>query len=217
MFTGIITETGRVSSFVKNNRIHRIAVDAPKTSKGISIGDSVAVDGACLTVVKIINSLITFDVMDETARRSTIAHLKEGDIVNLEGSMKADGRFDGHFVQGHIDCIGTIRSIGKSTGSFLIDIDVPEGFNGLYVNKGSIAIDGVSLTIGECRKNGFNVYIIPHTLKATTLMARKPGDGVNVEFDVIGKYISKTQESKEEARPRSEKVTEKFLQDKGFI
>jgi len=227
MFTGIVREMGRVNRIEKKGGIVLITISSKEVVRGLNIGDSVAVSGVCLTAVKTAGSAITFDVMEETVRRSTLAHLKEGDTVNLEGSMGVDGVFGGHFVQGHIDCVGTIRHINKKGDSFSIDIGVPDGFSGLYVNKGSVAIDGISLTIGECKGNGFDVYIIPHTLKSTTLGLKAPGDKINVEFDVIGKYIAKTTSHSGngtnlsnsfpgmgQASPR---VTEKFLEDKGFI
>lgn len=212
MFTGIIKEIGRVNRIDKKSGSVSIAVSSKEVVRGLGIGDSVAVNGVCLTAVKIAGSSVTFDVMEETARRSTLANLREGDTVNLEGAMRADGVFGGHFVQGHIDCVGIVREIGKTGENFSMNIDVPGGFSDLYVNKGSVAIDGVSLTIGECRNNGFNVYMIPHTLKTTTLGLKKSGGNVNVEFDVIGKYVARSQ-----GRHRRPEVTEKFLQDKGFI
>lgn len=214
MFTGIIKEMGRVGRIEKKGGIVSIMVSSREVVRGLNIGDSVAVNGVCLTAVKIAQSAVTFDVMEETVRRSTLAHLKEGDNINLEGSMRADGVFGGHFVQGHIDCVGTIRDINKKGDNFSIDISVPDGFSGLYVDKGSVAIDGVSLTIGECKDNGFNVYLIPHTLGASTLGSRRAGDKINVEFDIIGKYIAKTTAHMGRT---SIKVTEKFLEDKGFI
>lgn len=209
MFTGIVKEIGAINRIERRGGAVSITVSSGEVARGLTIGDSVAINGVCLTAVKISARAITFDVMEETIRRSTLAYLKEGDIVNVEGSMKADGVFGGHFVQGHIDCVGAIRGIGKSGGNFSMDVEVPDGFGGLYVDKGSIAIDGVSLTIGECKNNGFNLYLIPHTLGSSTLGKRKAGDKVNVEFDILGKYALK-------AQGRKEGVTEKFLEDKGF-
>ncbi|MCX5679557.1 MAG: riboflavin synthase [Candidatus Omnitrophica bacterium] len=220
MFTGIVKEIGSISRIDKRGGIISITVNSKEVIRGLNIGDSVAINGVCLTAITTANSSITFDVMEETARRSTLAAMKEGAAVNLEGSMKADGLFGGHFVQGHIDCVGTIRVVGKAGDSFLMNIDVPDGFSDLYVDKGSVTIDGISLTIGECKGDGFNVYLIPHTLKTTTLGFRKSGDRVNVEFDVIGKYIAKAARSEAEPSGRgsvSAKVTKKFLEDKGFI
>ncbi len=220
MFTGIIKEIGKVSRIDKKGGMVSITVNSNEVVKGLNIGDSVAVSGVCLTALKTAGSAITFDVMEETVRRSTLAHIKEGDTVNLEGSMRADGVFGGHFVQGHIDCVGIVRHIDKSGDNFSIDIGVPDGFSGLYVDKGSVAIDGISLTIGECKDDGFNVYLIPHTLETTTLEALKPRDKVNIEFDIIGKYVLQTRcapRSNSKRIPGLQKVTEKFLEDKGFI
>ena len=209
MFTGIIKEVGAINRIEKRSGIVSVTVASKAVSNGLNIGDSVAVNGVCLTAVKISRSTISFDVMEETARRSTLLGLKESDAVNLESSMRADGVFGGHFVQGHIDCVGTIHCISKVGGNFLMDVEVPDGFGGLYVDKGSIAIDGISLTIGECKIRGFNLYLIPHTLESSTLGKRKAGDKVNIEFDILGKYALK-------AQGRKEGVTEKFLEDKGF-
>lgn len=210
MFTGIIREIGRVRRIRKKGGILSLGITSKDVAAGIAAGDSVAVNGVCLTAVKSGGGVLEFDIMEETARRSTFPSLREGDPVNLEGSMRADGTFGGHFVQGHVDCVGTIRRAGRSGENFSIDIAVPEGFHGLYVDKGSVAVDGVSLTVGRCKDGGFNVYIIPHTLKHSALGKRKAGDMVNVEFDILGKYAVKAQGA-------GRQVTEKFLEDKGFI
>lgn len=210
MFTGIIKEVGAITRIDRRGGIISISINSKEVSGDLSVGDSVAVNGVCLTAVKLAGATITFDVMEETMRRSGLGRLIEGDAVNLEGSMKADGVFGGHFVQGHIDCVGKIRGIDKAGGNFSMNIEVPASFGGLYVDKGSVAIDGVSLTIGGCKDNGFNVYLIPHTLGSSTLGKRKAGDSVNIEFDILGKYALK-------AQGRKAGVTEKFLEDKGFI
>ncbi len=211
MFTGIIREIGKVRYIRNNGDTMRLEITSRVVADGIGIGDSVAVNGVCLTAVDTGSGHIAFDIMKETTRRSTFSHLSEGNPVNLEGSMKADGTFDGHFVQGHIDCVGTVKNIGRDENGFFIKISLPGGFEGLYIDKGSVAIDGVSLTIGKVARESFEVYVIPHTLKETTLGSKRSGDMVNVEFDIIGKYVIKTQDT----RHRSQ-VTEKFLEDKGF-
>lgn len=211
MFTGIIKEIGKIRNIRQNGNTLSLEITSNSVVGGICIGDSVAVNGVCLTVTGKDKSSLSFDVMAETVRRSTLAGLNNGDAVNLEGSIRADGAFGGHFVQGHVDCAGRVRHISKSAGTFSMEIEVPEGFDSLYVDKGSVALDGVSLTIGECGRNGFSVHIIPHTLKETTLGLKRAGDKINVEFDIIGKYAAKKSVS-----PAS-KVDENFLKDKGFI
>lgn len=211
MFTGIIKEIGKVEKIRKGSDVSTLAVACKEVSRGVGVGDSVAVNGVCLTVAKAEKYRLIFEVMEETMRRSTLRDAEEGDSVNLEGSMRADGTFGGHFVQGHIDCVGTIKAIGKKGDGFSVRIALPDGFERLYVEKGSVAIDGISLTIGRVSEKSLEVYVIPHTLKITTLGSKKAGDKVNVEFDVIGKYIAKVHS------PAQPKVTEKFLSDKGFI
>ncbi len=213
MFTGIIKEIGNIRNIRQRGNILSLEITSNNVAIGLCVGDSVAVNGVCLTAVKITKSVIAFDVMDETARRSTFARLREGDLVNLEGSMRADGVFGGHFVQGHVDCVGAVSGIKKAGDNFSIGIDVPGGFNGLYVDKGSVAIDGVSLTIGGCKDGGFEVHLIPHTLKASTLGRLKAKDKVNVEFDILGKYVKKGLR----LTGYGLRVTEDFLKDKGFI
>ena len=211
MFTGIVKEIGVISRIEKRDGIISITANSKKVVMGLETGDSIAVNGVCLTAVKVGGGKITFEVMEETARHSTLAHMKEGNEINLESSMRADGVFGGHFVQGHIDCIGKVLSITRSGSEFSMTIGIPEGFDDLYIDKGSVALDGVSLTIGKAGTGKFDIYLIPHTLEYSTLGKRKAGDRVNVEFDVIGKYIAGAM------RRASPRVTEKFLEDKGFI
>jgi len=212
MFTGIVREIGKIKYIRREGDILGLEITSKAAAAGIRVGDSVAVNGVCLTVVKSGPGVLKFEIMEETARRSTFPYLTEGNPVNLEGAMKADGAFDGHFVQGHIDCVGTIKDIGKNENGFLMKIGLPGGFEGLYVDKGSVAIEGVSLTISKAKDKEFEVYIIPHTLKETTLGLKKSEEKVNVEFDVIGKYAAKMQSGRKKTE-----VTEKFLEDKGFI
>lgn len=212
MFTGIIEEVGTVSRIEKKGGIFSITVNSVEVAKGLGAGDSVAVNGVCLTAVSAGAGKMVFGIMGETARRSTLKDLREKDSVNLEGSVKADGVFGGHFVQGHIDCVGTVRGINRTGDDLSMDIEVPGDFHDLYVDKGSVALDGVSLTVGKAGSGRFRVYLIPHTLKCSTLGQRKINDRVNVEFDVIGKYMARA-----EKRSRKAEVTEKFLEDKGFI
>jgi len=213
MFTGIVTESGSVKSIKKQGDGLRLEIRSKTVAAPCRIGDSISVNGICLTVVSKASGVVGFDVMAETLLNSNLALLKYNDGVNLEGSMRADGTFGGHFVLGHIDCVGTIGAIKNSAGSLSIEIKIPQKFSGLVVDKGSVAVDGVSLTAGESGKDSFKVHIIPHTMKETTIGRLKPGGRVNVEFDIIGKYILKS----EKGKAKNEKLNEKFLSEKGFI
>jgi riboflavin synthase len=157
------------------------------------------------------NGALSFDVMEETVRRTALAGLRPGDAVNLEGSLKAGGGIDGHFVLGHVDCVGTVETIRKADDDFVMRLAIPAGFGHLVVEKGSVAVDGVSLTVGEAGDRAFSVYLIPHTLKETTLGSRKAGSSVNIEFDIIGKYIARLNAAGRHA------ITEDFLKSEGFI
>lgn len=210
MFTGIIKEIGTVSKICRKKDICRLDIRSVEISKSVEIGGSVAVNGACLTVTEIAKDIISFGVMAETMRRTTIATLKEGCSVNLEPSLRAGEPLDGHFVTGHIDCVGKIRGVKRHGNEFSIDIETGAGCADRLVEKGSIAIDGVSLTAGNVTETGFTVFLIPHTLKVTVLRQKKIGDAVNVEFDIIGKYASGAY-----LRAGSG-VNETFLRENGF-
>jgi riboflavin synthase len=210
VFTGIIKELGHVRRIAAAGSLYSLEISCPGVSESACIGDSIGVNGVCLTVTRKASGLLCFDVMAETVRRTALAGLKNRETVNLEASLKAGGGLDGHFVLGHIDCIGTIKEIFKKSGEFEMQIAFPGDFDHLVVEKGSVAIDGVSLTVGETLKGAFSVYIIPHTLKETTLGSKKAGSSVNIEFDIIGKYIAKLNTVK-----RGE-ITESFLKEKGF-
>lgn len=211
MFTGIIRELGRVKSIEKIGDTYRLEIESKSISKDINIGDSAAVNGVCLTLVKKNRDILSFDCVKETIRKTTLDGLKNNDSVNLEGSLRVGDSLGGHFVLGHIDCMGKVRSVGKRGEDASIGIEIPDEFRRLVVEKGSIAIDGISLTVGEAKDNNFKVYIIPHTLKVTTLGSKKRGDRVNIEFDVIGKYVINL-----EGLNRKTAITEEFLKNKGF-
>lgn len=168
-----------------------ISLRAKKVLEGTKIGDSIAVNGVCLTVVSLQNDGFTADVMAETVRRTGLFELKSGSKVNLERAMAADGRFGGHIVSGHIDGTGKVRSLVKEENAVWVTVDTPPELLELIVEKGSIAIDGISLTVAYTDSSCFKVSIIPHTGEATTLLARKAGDTVNLETDIIGKYVKK--------------------------
>lgn len=191
MFTGIIKELGRVKSISGLGNIYKLSIEAKNIANGLATGDSVAVNGACLTLTEKNKDILNFDIMAETLQRTNLGKLRPQDPVNLEDAVRADGFIGGHFVTGHIDCVGRIRDIKRSAGEVSIEVIFPEEHSGLIVEKGSIALDGISLTIGKALKNNATIYIIPHTLKMTTLGMKKTGDELNIEFDLIGKYVAK--------------------------
>ncbi len=211
MFTGIIKELGVVREFKSEGNLYRLAVECKDISKGSKIGDSVAVNGVCLTIKGKNKNLLYFDAVEETIRKTNLKRLKTDNAVNLEGSLKSGDPLGGHFVLGHIDCVGRITAIEKRTGDKSIEVEMPEEFTGLAVKKGSIAIEGISLTVGDIKRNRLKVYLIPHTLKATTLGAKEVGDTLNIEFDIIGKHVSALMDSGPGIR-----ITEEFLKEKGF-
>ena len=191
MFTGIIETVGRVAAIEAQGEKTRLAIDAPAITDALPIGASVAVNGACLTVVALGDGRITFEAVRETLDRSSLGDLRGGSRVNLERAMRADGRLDGHIVQGHVDGTGRVRAIERRDDDVRFVVDCDPDFAALLVPKGSIAIDGVSLTLVQVEDAGFDVALIPHTLAATNLADRKPGDRVNLEADVLGKYVQK--------------------------
>ena len=191
MFTGIIEHLGTVDSVVKTDRGSRLSVDAGPVSSGIAIGDSVAVNGICLTVVEHVENRISFEAMGETLDRTNLGAVDQGDVVNLERPMPASGRFDGHIVQGHVDGLGTVRSIMEDGSSRRMWIDMPSDLLRYVVEKGSITLDGVSLTVTAVDEIGLEVALIPHTLSVTTLGTRAVGDRVNLEVDVLAKYVER--------------------------
>ena len=191
MFTGIIEHLGTVDSVVKTDRGSRLSVDAGPVSSGIAIGDSVAVNGICLTVVEHVENRISFEAMGKTLDRTNLGAVDQGDVVNLERPMPASGRFDGHIVQGHVDGLGTVRSIIEDGSSRRMWIDMPSDLLRYVVEKGSITLDGVSLTVTAVDEIGLEVALIPHTLSVTTLGTRAVGDRVNLEVDVLAKYVER--------------------------
>ena len=191
MFTGIVEVKGTVGHISLAGISGSIAIKARKVLEGTRIGDSIAVNGVCLTVVSLRPDGFTADVMAETIRRTSLGSCQPGDPVNLERAMAADGRFGGHIVAGHIDGVGTIRSAVPEGNAVWITIDAPPQILRYIVEKGSIAIDGISLTVAYVDESVFKVSVIPHTAAETTLLSKKAGDIVNLENDIVGKYIEK--------------------------
>ena len=191
MFTGIVESFGTIADVAEVDGGRRLVLGVGELTAGMDIGDSLAVNGVCLTAVALQNGQVSVDVVAETLRRSNLGSARTGDRVNLERPMRADGRFDGHIVQGHVDATGEIiRVEAEGQGRSVAIAATPEGLR-YVVEKGSITVDGVSLTVTTVGTGEFAVALIPHTLSMTTLGLRKPGDLVNLEFDVLAKYVER--------------------------
>ena len=223
MFTGIIEETGKVEAVAKGSNSAVITIAAAKVLEDTKIGDSIAVNGVCLTVTSISGRKFNADVMAETLRRSSLGLLKHGSKVNLERAMAANGRFGGHIVSGHIDGVGVISSFEKEDNAVWVEIEAPAKILRYIVEKGSIAIDGISLTVAKLTDSSFAVSVIPHTGEETTLLNRNPGDIVNLENDIVGKYVERLmnfktddRDNKSEERNNSDSINMDFLNENGF-
>ncbi len=193
MFTGIVEETGVVQAIKPSAKAIRLTVAMDRCGRGLKLGDSVAVNGCCLTAVKIARrgakTLVDFDLLRETWRLTNLQFAGAGSLVNLERPLRADGRLDGHFVTGHIDGLGRIRRWERAGADHVLDLAAPPEVMRYVVHKGSIAVDGISLTVAGVTKKGLRLWIIPHTYEVTALRERKPGDAVNLEADLLGKYV----------------------------
>lgn len=191
MFTGIVEEAGAVESIIAGAQSTELRVRARKNVRGLRAGQSLAVNGACLTVVRIRGGSLQFDVLNETLRRTNLGALRPGDLINLERSLRADARLDGHFVLGHVDAVGSVRRFEREGKDFVLDIKAPPAVMRYIVEKGSVAVDGISLTVAGVGRGWFRIWIIPHTRAITNLRQRRAGDLVNLEVDIIGKYVEK--------------------------
>lgn len=191
MFTGLISELGEVSKLSKTENSYNLTIKAATTMQELKLGDSVAVNGACLTVTALDKTTFTVQAMPETVHNTIIKLYKNGTKVNLERTLRLMDRLDGHIVSGHVDTVGTIAYKKPDEIAWRIGIDIPPEFLKYVVHKGSVAIDGVSLTVTDVTDSGFEVSIIPHTLQSTTLGYKNVGNKVNIETDVLGKYIEK--------------------------
>ena len=216
MFTGIIEEVGTVKGLVSGANSGVITIGAVKVLENTRIGDSIAVNGVCLTVTSIFSDGFTADVMPETFRRSNLGFLKIGDNVNLERAMAADGRFGGHIVSGHIDGVGIIADKKRESNAVWVTIKTQKEISELIVEKGSIAIDGISLTVAKVGAEEFSVSIIPHTGSQTTLLDKKAGDRVNLENDIVGKYVKKLLNIPDKSSKKDSKLTFELLKEYGF-
>ena len=216
MFTGIVEEVGTVKALHFGTLTGSIELKAKTVLEGTKIGDSIAVNGVCLTVIALAPDGFTADVMPETLRRSNLGSLRPGSPVDLERAMAADGRFGGHIVSGHIDGIGTITEQRREGNAVWVRIQAPAEILRLIVEKGSIAIDGISLTVATVSNQDFQVSIIPHTGSETILLSKRPGDVVNLENDIIGKYVQKLLTPGSPTPARESRITLEFLEANGF-
>jgi riboflavin synthase len=191
MFTGIIEEVGRVAAFAQAVAAWQLQVSAQLVPGDVAVGDSVAVNGCCLTVTRFDATGLWFDVLEETRRLTNFAQLTRGSAVNLERSLRPDGRMGGHFVTGHIDGPGLIEKLELRGSDHYLRVRAPAGFGRYLVYKGCVAIDGISLTVVEVDGDSFAVWLIPHTMAATNLPGKKSGDKLNLEFDLLAKYVEK--------------------------
>ena len=191
MFTGIIEETGTVEAIVRGAKSCRLTIRADKIFDDLSLGNSVAVNGVCLTADEIRKPVFVADVMAETVRRTNIDRLVPGSRVNLERAMRLGGRFGGHIVAGHIDGTGTIVSMVREDNAVWVTVTAGGEILRYIIEKGSVALDGISLTVAEVGTDRFSVSVIPHTAAETTLLSRRTGDRLNIECDMIGKYVEK--------------------------
>ncbi|MBA4437708.1 MAG: riboflavin synthase [Nitrosopumilaceae archaeon] len=194
MFTGIVEGVGtvnKISKITKNRSAIEMTIDLGKQVKGLKIGQSVALNGVCLTATKISKSKCIFEMIEETTKKTDLGNLKVGGVVNIERSLKAGDRLEGHFVLGHVDGVGKIKKIVKKPKEVQVYFEVPKSLAKYVVKKGSIAIDGISLTVVDIKKTLASVSLIPHTIQITNFHTKKVGDKVNIETDILGKYILK--------------------------
>lgn len=220
MFTGIIEEIGKIVSVRKGAKSAVLAIEGPFVLQDAKVGDSIAVNGICLTATTITGNVFTADVMAETMRRTALGNLRVGSPVNLERAMAADGRFGGHIVSGHIDGTGTITDMRQEENAVWVTIAADASIMRYIIEKGSIAIDGISLTVAAVSEKDFQVSVIPHTRQETTLLTKKAGDLVNLENDVVGKYVEHLMrfDAREGKSSQSEsRVDMGFLAEHGFL
>ena len=211
MFSGIVEEKTVVSSIIRSASGAKLYIKTEKASQGAKIGDSVAVNGVCLTIASLRGSILQFDIMDETLRSTTFSDIRSGEEVNIERSLLVGDRISGHFVTGHIDCVGVLNSIKKCPNDYKVEIKIPHDKAGYLAPKGSVSVDGVSLTIMENGRDYFKVSLIPLTLKETSLGLKRQRDRVNIEFDILRKYALAA------FQQETGRIDSKFLKTHGFL
>ena len=191
MFTGLIEEVGSVVAMRASNRDSQLQIAAPRTAKKARAGDSIAVNGCCLTLTSRHGDRLAFDLLQETIARTNLKELRQNDPVNLERALQAEGRLGGHFVQGHIDCVSPIVAFDRKGADFRLEIELSAEFAHYVARKGSIAVNGISLTVADIFPKSFAIWLIPYTKRHTNLNRAKAGDLVNLEFDILAKYVEK--------------------------
>lgn len=219
MFTGIVEEKGKIAGIQKKGNSMILTIDGPKVSSDVSIGDSISVNGVCLTVTAFSGQQFSVDVIPETFHSSSLASLSRGASVNLERAMQASGRFGGHFVSGHVDAVGIIETVRFVDNAAYYHIEIPKEGLAYIAMKGSISVDGISLTVFQLEESGFVISLIPETRRATILGEKTTGDKVNIEYDMLAKYMDRLLAARQ-GQPSSQKgsgVTEQKLADYGFL
>jgi len=191
MFTGLIEEVGTVVAVRSRDGGAELQIGAPRAVKDVNPGESIAVNGCCLTITSCRSDCLTFDLLEETIARTNMHDLRQDSAVNLERALRADGRLGGHFVQGHVDCVAPIIAFDSMGADFRLEVELPEGSRHYVASKGSIAINGISLTVAEVLPRSFAAWIIPYTRRHTNLDRAIVGDRVNLEFDVLAKYVER--------------------------
>ena len=215
MFTGLIEDVGKVLGLDRTGAGARLHVSSVLPQDEIALGDSIAVNGVCLTLVKKSSGRFSFDVSPETMERTLAKSLRPGVFVNLERALRLGDRLGGHIVTGHVDCIAVIRERREVSGNILFSFQLPPRYARYLIEKGSVAIDGISLTVNTVSDDGFSINIIPHTADHTTLRYRSPGDEVNIEADLIGKYVERLLAGKESGTEKG--VSLELLAKSGFL
>lgn len=217
MFTGIVEELGKVKTIARGAKSVRLTIGAKEILGDVKLGDSIAVNGTCLTVVEYSDSWFTADVMPETMDRSSLSGLRSGATVNLERALRVGDRLGGHIVSGHIDGVGIIRAKDQDDNAVVVRIEAPPPVMRYIVVKGSIAVDGISLTVVDVGSDWFTVSMIPHTAAITTLGIKKTGEPVNLETDVLGKYVERLMGLSGEIPAPQKRLTNAFLAEHGFM
>jgi len=219
LFTGIVEELGKLRKIQRGSDSAKLTIEGSVVLNDVRLGDSIAVNGVCLTVVRYNDRFFDVEVMAETLRKTNLEELKPGDLVNLERALRVGDRLGGHIVSGHIDGVGEIVSQQREDIAILTDIRAPAGVMKYVVKKGSVAVDGISLTVVDCTDEMFRVSLIPHTARMTTLGYKKVGDRVNLESDIIGRYVERLMNFRETGRDKGSggPLTLDFLAEKGFL
>lgn len=216
MFTGLVEEIGKIKKIDKSGNSAKITISANKILKEVKLGDSISTNGVCLTVTKFTGNEFAVDVMPETMNRSNLGDLKTGSKVNLERAMQVGDRFGGHIVSGHIDGVGYITNLKNEDNATWISIEINAGILKYIVEKGSVAIDGISLTVAYVDEKIFKVSLIPLTKEETTLLSKGIGEKVNIECDVIGKYVERLMNFNKKEEKINDKISMDFLRENGF-